>query len=467
MFRILAAMRETLWGAPAASLMLLCGLVLTLRTRGIQFRRLGTALGDALGGLGRRRGAGAGEMSAFQTVAAALAATVGTGNIAGVSAALCLGGPGALFWMWAAALLGMGTKFGEILLALDSGRPGKDGVWRGGPMYYMERCPGGRYLGMAFALFGALAALGMGSSVQAGTVTETAVSALSAWGLRPARTAVGAAVGTVCAVSAGFTLLGGASRLGRVTEKLVPVMSAAYILACLGVLFIHREAIPGALRSILAGAFRPQCVTGGAVGSLVRAASAGVGCGVFSNEAGLGSAPIVYACGPRNDPVRRALGGVFEVFLDTVVLCTLTGLCILVSPVGVPYGAHGTAALNALVLGEVYGQRIGSLGLALCTGLFAVGTILSWSLYGIRCWEYLLDGRFRRPYLWAYVLACFFGAVLRPALAWTAAEILNGLMCLPNLAALLTLSGRVGKLAAERNPRKIVGNGGKGRAGLV
>ena len=445
------AIRDTLWGTPMLILLLACGLGMTLAARGVQFRRLGEALRLALGGKMRGREAEPGELTPFQSLTAALAATVGTGNIAGVTAAVTLGGPGALAWMWGAALLGMATKYGEVLLAAHTRRRGPAGEWRGGPMYVMEAYLGGagRPLAASFCLFGILAAFGIGSGVQAGTIGETVRAA--ARSLDPGFAgdrAAGWITGLLCAGAAALTLLGGVKRLGRITARLVPGMAGLYILACLGVLILRRDMLIPVLRDVFAGALRPGAVTGGAVGGALAAVSAGARCGVFSNEAGLGSAPMAYASS-GGSPDTRGLCGIFEVFADTLVICTLSGLSLLVSGVPIPYGRTGTAALNALALGRVYGPVLGPLFLAVCTVLFALGTILTWSLYGRRCWEYLFRERGTGVYRLLYILACFGGALAKPELMWTLAETANGLMCVPNLAALLVLLPRVRRLSRE------------------
>ena len=237
-------------------------------------------------------------------------------------------------------------------------------------------------------------------------------------------------------------------RLGKITARLVPGMAGLYILACLGVLVLRREALIPVLRSVFTGALHPAAVTGGAVGGVLSAVSAGTRCGVFSNEAGLGSAPMAYAAADGS-PDTQGLCGIFEVFADTLVLCTLTGLSLLVGGVPLPYGQAGTAALNALVLGRVYGPVPGTLFLAACTVLFALGTILTWSLYGMRCWEYLLGCRGIGVYRLLYLLSCLAGALAGPALTWILAETANGLMCVPNLAALLALIPRVRRISRE------------------
>ena len=463
----ITAARDALWGMPMLILLLACGLAVTLSTGGVQFRRLGRALGLVSGSRGRGEAA-PGELSPFQALTTALAATVGTGNIAGVTAALTLGGPGALVWMWAAALLGMGVKYAEVLLAVHTRRRGPAGEWRGGPMYGMEALGRpGRALAAVFCVFGVLASLGMGSAVQAGTIGETVCAAIC--GFLPAfsgRAAVGWTVGLLCAGAAALTLLGGVKRLGRVTEKLVPAMAGLYILACLGVLLLRWQNLLPALRSVFLGALRPRAVTGGALGSMAAAVSAGVRCGVFSNEAGLGSAPMAYAASGSGSPMEAGLYGIFEVFADTLVICTLTGLSLLVSGIPLPWGSAGTAALNALALGSVYGPRLGPLFLALCTALFALGTILSWSFYGLRCWDYLFRGWGLVLCRCLFVLACLLGAVLPMGTVWGLAETVNGLMCLPNLAALLVLSPRVGELTRTEE-RKIPAGHGNRRVHLV
>ena len=463
------AIRDTLWGTPMLILLLGCGLGMTLAARGVQFRRLGEALGIALGRKREDPGERAepGGLTPFQSLTAALAATVGTGNIAGVTAAVTLGGPGALVWMWAAALLGMATKYGEVLLAVRTRRKGPDGSLRGGPMYVMTGYLGGagKPLAAAFCLFGILAALGIGSSVQAGTVAESVRAA--ARSLDPGFSGDGAAgwvTGVLCAGAAALTLPGGVKRLGRITSCLVPGMAGMYILACLGVLILRREALIPVLRNVFLGAFRPGAVTGGAVGGVLAAVSAGARCGVFSNEAGLGSAPMAYASS-GGSPDTQGLYGVFEVFADTLVICTLSGLSLLVSGIGIPYGVSGTAALNALALGRIYGPFLGPLFLAVCTALFALGTILTWSLYGQRCWEYLFSGRGTGLYRLLYLLACLGGALAKPELLWMLAETANGLMCVPNLTALLALLPRVSRISREE--QKISREHGKRSALLL
>ena len=444
------AIRDTLWGTPMLLLLLACGLCMTLATRGVQFRRLGAALRLPLSGQ-KNQPDRPEELTGFQSLTAALAATVGTGNIAGVTAAVTLGGPGALAWMWAAAILGMATKYAEVLLAVRTRRKDPSGEWRGGPMYTMARYLGGagKTLAAAFCLFGIPAAFGIGSGVQAGTIAETVRAAVRS--ISPgfsADGAVGWIVGILCAGTAAVTLLGGMKRLGKITARLVPGMAGLYILACLGVLILRREALFPALKSVFAGAVRPGAATGGAVGSILTAASAGARCGVFSNEAGMGSAPMAYAAS-GGSPDTQGLYGVFEVFADTLVLCTLTGLSLLVSGVAIPYGVSGTAALNALALGRVYGPIPGSLLLALCTCLFALGTILTWSCYGLRCWEYLFSGRGTGVYRCLYVLSCVTGALIKPELSWAFAETANGLMCVPNLAAQLALTRKTARISRE------------------
>lgn len=458
------AVRDTLWGTPMLILLLGCGLGMTLAARGVQFRRLGEAMGMALR---RRKGSPEqGGISPFQSFTAALAATVGTGNIAGVAAAISLGGPGALVWMWGAALLGMATKYAEVLLAVCTRVKDPAGEWRGGPMYVMEACLGGagKPLSAAFCLFGILAAFGIGSSVQAGTIAESVRAA--AGSLDPGFAGAGAAgwiTGAICAGAAALTLLGGVKRLGRITAALVPGMAGLYILACLGILILRRDFLIPALQDVFSGAFRPAAVTGGAVGGMLASVSAGVRCGVFSNEAGLGSAPMAYASS-SGSPDTQGLYAIFEVFADTLVICTLTGLSLLVSGVPIPYGGSASAALNAQALGSVYGPVLGPLFLTLCTALFALGTILTWSLYGQRCWEYLFRGRGTGLYRLLYVLACLTGALSKPALLWALAETANGLMCVPNVAALLALIPRVRRISREEE--KISRERGK-RAGLL
>ncbi|NLD58755.1 MAG: sodium:alanine symporter family protein [Clostridiales bacterium] len=440
-----AWLNEIVWGAPMLLLLSGTGALFTLRTGFVQFRRFG----EMFRRLFRKNPARApGDVTPFQAMTTALAATVGTGNIAGVAGAIALGGPGAVFWMWVSALFGMATKYAEVVLAIRFREKNARGEWVGGPMYYIR---GGlprrfHFLAPMFSLFGALAAFGIGNIVQTNTLADAVSAAVCALdpAAAPLRGRIALTAGILSALFAGLVLLGGAKRIGRVTEKLVPFMSAAYTLAALWVIFANAGEIGGALSSIVRGAFNPSAAVGGAAGmGIARALRHGAARGTFSNEAGMGSAPIAHAAAQVDRPSDQGLFGMFEVFMDTIVLCTLTALAILTSGVFVPYGSAAGAELAIASFATAFGERAASVAVALGISLFALSTILSWSLYGERCFSFLFGERAGVLYRGAYILLIAAGAVMRIDVAWSAAGALNGLMAVPNLAALVLLSGKV------------------------
>ena len=449
--RINDGINRIVWGAPVLVLLMGIGLLLTIRTGGMQFRHFGHAMRNTLGKVfdrSSRKTARPGEMPPFQAMTTALAGTVGTGSIAGVTAAISLGGPGALFWLWAAALVGMITKYAEVLLAVKYREKTLAGEWAGGPMYYIKYGLGPRWqwLAVFFCVAAALAAFGIGNTVQVGNITVSIHAVIRAFA--PGFTAWGRVdlvVGVTVALLTAVVLFGGIRRLGSVTERLVPAMALAYVLACLAVVLAHVQRVPGVLMDIFLGAFSPAGVTGGAVGSMMLALSWGIKRGIFSNEAGLGTAPMAHANTSETDPVKQGFYGIFEVFLASVVICTLTGLSLLCSGISINYGVLSSTALNVQALGTVFGLRGGAVVIAVGISLFAFSTVLSWALYGSRCCEYLFGSRAVRPYQIVYVLAVVLGAVMELDLAWELADTLNGLMILPNLAALFALSGIVVK----------------------
>ena len=435
------------WGAPALVLLMGIGLWLTIRTGGMQFRHFPHAMKHTLGKVFHRPDrveARPGEMTPFQAMTTALAGTVGTGSVAGVTSAICLGGPGALFWLWGAALVGMITKYGEVLLAVKYRERNAEGEWAGGPMYYIKYGlgPKWRWLAVFFCLSAALAAFGTGNTVQVGNITASVTMVIRAF--EPSFTAFGRAnlvIGLVTAALTSVVLFGGIQRLGAVTEKLVPAMALTYMLACLAVVVVNGNNILPAFQAIFRGAFDPAGITGGAVGSMTLALSWGIKRGVFSNEAGLGTAPMAHANTSETDPVKQGFYGIFEVFVASIVICTLTGLSLLCSGIPINYGLLSTTALNVQALGTVFGLRGGAVVIAVGISLFAFSTILSWALYGSRCCAFLLGNRAVRPYQVIYVLAVVLGAVMELDLAWSLADTLNGLMILPNLVAIFALSG--------------------------
>lgn len=442
------AINDVVWGPPMLILLVGAGILLTIRTAGVQFRKFGYAMKNTLGKIFKRTKAGEGEVTPFQAMCTALAATVGTGNIAGITAAVTLGGPGSIFWLWVTALIGMCTKYSEVLLAVKYREKNKYGDWVGGPMYYIKNGLGKnwKWLGALFCIFGALASFGIGNAVQVGNITSSINTVILSF--NPDFTSQGTVnlvLGLVLAVLVAVVLFGGIKRLGSVTELLVPVMAVVYIVACLAVCIVNAGALPGVFASIFKGAFSPDGVTGGAVGSMMLVITWGVKRGVFSNEAGLGSAPIAHAATSETDPVKQGLYGIFEVFMDTIVICTLSGVTLLVSGIGFTYGEKGDTSLNAAALGTLFGNKGGALIIAIGLSLFAFSTVLSWSLYGARCCEFVLGPKAIRPYQIIFIIVVVVGATMDLTLAWDIADTLNGLMAIPNLIALVGLSGVVVK----------------------
>ena len=451
LLRINAWLGSVVWGWPMLLLLIAAGVLFSVRTRFVQVRRFGKMLRLSLGALAGRKGAKPGEVTPLQAMTTALAATVGTGNIAGVAGAIALGGPGAVFWMWISALLGMATKYAEVALAVHFRERAPDGSFRGGPMYYIRALGRGfKPLAGAFALLGALAAFGIGNMVQANTAAEAVSFAVTA--LCPAAAGMEQPLrlttGILAALAVGLALMGGAARIGRVTERLVPFMSALYALAALVVVFLNLPAAGRALVDIVASAFTPTAALGGAAGmGIQRALQCGMERGMFSHEAGMGSAPIAHAGAQGADPDRQGLLGIFEVFADTVVICTLTALAILASGVPVPYGGAAGAELVIAAFGTAFGDGLAALMTAVCLALFALSTILSWSLYGERCFTYLTGGRWTALYRAAFTGAVVLGAAMRLDVVWALSSTLNGLMALPNLIALFPLSGVVARIS--------------------
>jgi alanine or glycine:cation symporter, AGCS family len=413
------------WGPPMLVLLVGTGVLLTVVTGAVQFRRLWSALVEVLGKL-RRPAGGEGSVTPFQAVATALASTVGVGNIAGVATAIAIGGPGALFWLWVSGILGMATKFAEIVVALHYRERDEGGMLRGGAMYTLRRL-GYPRLGATFALLTALAAFGIGNMVQANSVAH---SLEASFGFSPPL------VGFGLVVVSGAVILGGIRRIAVFAEVLVPFMCLLYIGGGLVILALHASAIPAALRLVLDGAFSGTAATGGFAGSTIMLAMRyGIARGLFSNEAGLGSAPLVHSASKVDHPVRQGMYGIFEVFVDTLLVCSTTGLVILVT--GVWDGGETGAALSAKAfesgLPGVWGDLLVTTGLS----LFAFSTLIGWSYYGETGIVYLLGSRAALPYRIAWLVFIYLGAVGSLQLVWTVADTLNGLMALPNLFSVL------------------------------
>ena len=447
------AVNSFIWGIPAMVCIIGVGLLLSVRTGFLQIRKFPYAIRTTIGRIFRRKDASDGAMTPFQAVCTALAATVGTGNIAGVAGAIAIGGPGAVFWMWCSALLGMCTKFAEVTLAVHFRERNKNGELVGGPMYYSKNGLGSRwqFLAVLYSLFGVLTVFGTGNATQVNTIVTAIDSALLATGsgLNGILPTLNLIVGVVVAMMVAMVLLGGVKRIGSVTEKLVPFMALFYIVLALGVVALNYRRFPAVLASIVGGAFDPQAVTGGAIGSVFLSMQKGVSRGIFSNEAGLGTGSIAHACADTHKPVKQGMFGIFEVFADTIVICTLTAMVILCSGVPVGYGSAAGAELTISGFTATYGGW-SSIFTAVALCCFAFSTIIGWGLYGSRCIEFLFHtDKVVGPFLVVYSFVSILGATVDLGLLWSIADTFNGLMSIPNLIALLLLSGTVAKLTKE------------------
>ena len=435
--------RDAILGLPAAALILGVGLSLTIQLGFPQIGLLPRALGLFFRKMFEARPREG--VSSFQALCTALAATVGTGNLVGVAGAICLGGPGAIFWMWVCAFFGMATKYAEAALAVRYRVKTSDG-YAGGPMYTMTYGLGRRFrpLAKAYCVFGILAAFGVGNAAQINAVVTGVNGAAARFGGEPSMTG-NLLMGLMLAVLAGFLLFGGAKRIGAAAEMLVPIAAGVYILLCIGVLLVFRRRIPAAFGQILTGAFCPRAVTGGILGSAFRALCVGCRRGVFTNEAGMGTASIAHACAEA-EPAQQGLMGMVEVFLDTIVICTLTALVILVTGVTIPYGVDVGGELTTAAFSQVYGAGA-SLFLAAALILFAVATILGWGLYGARCAQFLFGGW--KGFAAAQTAVVVLGAVLDTETVWYFSELANGLMAIPNLICLAALTGELRRITKD------------------
>ena len=443
---------DFIWGVPAMVCIIGVGFYLSCRTGFLQIRKFSYAIQTTIGRMFRKRNASDGALTPFQAVCTALAATVGTGNIAGVAGAIAIGGPGAVFWMWVSAVLGMCTKFAEVTLAVYYRETNKEGDLVGGPMYYIKNGLGKnwQFLAVLFSAFGVLTVFGTGNATQVNTITTAVNSALLSCGLisEGAVKTSNLIQGIIIAALVALILFGGVMRIGQETEKLVPFMALLYIVLSVGIILFRIQALPSVIQAIFEGAFKPAAVTGGAVGSLFMSMKKGVSRGIFSNEAGLGTGSIAHACADTRKPVKQGMFGIFEVFTDTIVICTLTALVILCSQVPVGYGQAAGAELTIQGFISVYGNWV-SVFTAVAMCCFAFSTILGWGLYGARCIEFLFSEKVIKPFMVAYSLVAILGATADLGLMWNIAETFNGLMAIPNLIALFLLSGTVVKLTKE------------------
>jgi len=447
-----SAVNNFVWGVPAMVCIVGVGLWLSFRTRFIQIRKFGISMKETFGRMFHKTDAAQGAVTPFQAVCTALAATVGTGNIAGVAGAI--GGPGAVFWMWCSALLGMCTKFAEVTLAVHFREKNREGDWVGGPMYYIKNGLGKKwqFLAVIYAVLGVLTVFGTGNATQVNAIVTAIDTALVNFNLvssAGALKSVNLGIGIGIALLVAMVLVGGLKRIGNVAEKLVPFMALVYVTMALGVLVLNLNRVPGVLAMILKGAFNPAAVTGGAVGSLFLCMKKGVSRGIFSNEAGLGTGSIAHAASDVDDPIRQGYFGIFEVFADTIVICSMTAFVILISGENIHYGAAAGAELTISGFTAVYGN-IASLLAALAMCCFAFSTIIGWGLYGTRCMEFLVGSKANRGFMIVYSFVAILGATIDLGLLWDLAETFNGMMVIPNLIGLFLLSGTVVKMVRER-----------------
>lgn len=450
---IIQKIDDAVWGIPLIVLILAVGIYLTVRLGGLQIRHLPKALRFMV----KNEEDGEGEVSSFGALCTALSATIGTGNIVGVATAVCAGGPGALFWMWIAALFGMATKYAEGVLAVKYRVVEKDGHALGGPFYYIERGMGKRWKWLAklFAFFGVGVGLfGIGTFTQVNGIASAVqnffdpekAAAVQIFGTSYSWAVVIA--GIVVTLCAALVIIGGIKRIASVSQVVVPFMAIIYIVSCLVLLLCNAQAIPGAVVQIVKGAFQPSAVTGGAVGTIMLVMQKGIARGIFSNEAGLGSAPIAAAAAKTKEPVRQGLVSMTGTFIDTIIICTMTGLAIVLTGAWQVEGLEGVAVTTfAFQNGLPFPSAISSFLLMACLVFFAFTTILGWDYYSERCLEYLSGGRksILTGYRWLYILAIFFGPYMTVQAVWNIADIFNGLMAFPNLIAIVALSGVIAK----------------------
>jgi AGCS family alanine or glycine:cation symporter len=445
MTKILEFIHGIVWGAPTLVLILGTGAYLTLRSGFAQLRLFIPAVKHFFSGQSQEH---SGETSPFRALCTALAATVGTGNIAGVAGAIAIGGPGAIFWMWISALLGMMTKFAEATLAVHY-RVKQGTEYLGGPMYMIQNGLGQKWAWLAwlYCFFGVVASFGVGNLTQINAVVSGIHQVMRCYGMEASRFS-DLLVGFILAVTMTAMLLGGAKRIGAAAEMLVPVASVGYMLMGAVVLILRYDHIPDALCSILQGAFSPGAVTGGLVGSMLQALRVGVSRGVFTNEAGMGTASIAHASARVSHPAQQGLMGIMEVFLDTILICTMTALVILCSGIPVSYGIDEGATLTTNDFSQVCGGWICvPIALELCC--FAFATVLGWGLYGARCAQFLFGASVWKRFAWLQGLFVLLGAVMNTGIVWQLAEIVNGLMSIPNLIALAALSPQLLALTRE------------------
>ncbi|WP_085993181.1 alanine/glycine:cation symporter family protein [Oceanobacillus senegalensis] len=428
MQEIISAISGFVWGPPTLILIVGTGLYLTFRLGFLQFKTMPYALKLAFSPK-RQDKESKGDISHYEALSTAMAATVGTGNIVGVATAVILGGPGAVFWMWITALVGMATKYSEALLAVKYRVTNSRGEMSGGPMYYLEKGLGQKWLGVLFAIFGSVAAFGIGNMVQSKAVSDALAGSFSIphW-----------VTGIVLTILAALVILGGIKSIGKVTALLVPFMALFYIIAGLIIMVMNIDIIPAALGLIFTDAFTANAVGGGILGTVIRY---GVARGVFSNEAGLGSAPIAAAAAKTDYPGRQALVSMTQVLIDTIIVCSITGITIVMANMyssGDVAGGNLTAVSFSHFLGD-----IGGIMVTIAIVLFAFSTLVGWSYYGEKCFSYLFSDKAIPYYRVVFVVAIMYGAMEELSIVWGISDIMNALMAIPNLIGLLGLSGVV------------------------
>ncbi|WP_044917080.1 MULTISPECIES: alanine/glycine:cation symporter family protein [unclassified Oribacterium] len=454
--KISSELNSIVWGVPTLILLVGTGIYFTVRLGFIQFTKFGYVMKNTLGRLFEKRSSESGTLTPIQALTTALAGTVGTGNIAGVAGAIAMGGPGAIFWMWVAAIFGMCTKYAEIVLSVHYREKNEAGDYVGGPMYYIKNGLGEKWkwLGILFSAFGAIASLGIGNMTQINTIATSIGSVFKSFdpeisGDNLQR--IYMIIGITGAILTVLVLFGGMKRIGNVTEKLVPIMALVYIIVSVIVVITHIGSLGEVFSKIVTGAFSPSAISGGLLGvTIQQAAKAGFGRGIFSNEAGLGTAAIAHAASDVDHPVHQAIYGIFEVFMDTIVICTLTAVAILISGCADNfYGKSAGTDLTIMAFSTTFGDKWASIIIASCITLFAFSTLLSWSLYGSRCLEFLFGTKAIIVYQAIYVIFIVVGSTVQLSLVWEIADTTNGLMAVPNLIAILIMSPKVISLTKE------------------
>ena len=448
MFKLLESINSLVWGVPTLLLILGIGLYFSIKTGWFQLLRFPHAFRLFVRKLKPDKNKTEG-ITAYQALCTALAATVGTGNIAGVAGAITIGGPGAVFWMWICALMGMILKCAEATLAVRFRYKNRSGEWIGGPMYMIENGLGcnWKWLASLYAFFGVVAAFGVGNATQVNAVLGGIHSAAGYFQIT-IKPYIDYIIAGVLAIIVALMLSGGAKRIGTIAERLVPFASVLYLLLGIGVLIVRRGTIGNAFESILIGAFSPRAVTGGVIGSFFAACRIGASRGVFTNEAGMGTASIAHAAANVDHPAEQGVMGVIEVFLDTIVICTVTALVILCSGIEIPYGTDTGSELTSAAFSQIYGGWVSVL-IALSLVCFALATILGWGYYGLRCAQYLFGEKAYMLFVLLQSATVILGAVLKTGTVWLLADTVNGLMVIPNLIALLALSPEFIRLIRE------------------